>query len=679
MTDNRLGRWIFLVFLLLLAWGLRIGWLEEVPPGWRDDELINMHALSSRVLGGELPLYYLGASGHEPLYHHLHAGVLAVLGFNVLSGHILSAAFGTLGVALTYSLSRRLFPETRMVAVVAALGLTTSFWSLMYSRTAIRHISLPPFVLATLYVLWRRLEGDSSSAASWVPVGVLLGASLYTYTASRLLPLLVVVLAGYLAVHHRGRLRGHWRGISVALVVMALLVAPMGVAIARGRSERAIEGIGADARVTELAEPIRALRGGDPRPLLVSIVKTLGMFHASGDPEWLYNISGRPVFGFFGGILLWLGVGFCLYGWREPRFFLLLSWLGLGLAPAFVSTPPASLGHTILAQPVAYILPALSVVGTGRWVGGRLSWIGQGPRKPAMRSRSAVALIVAAFLISNAARDLRDYFIVWPERGMVRLLYRADQREIAAYVEAHPEISNVAVGSGLMGPWDRIALDIDIDRDSVAPRLFDPERALVWPAGQDPATVFLPTWPEPSSEIEGYLGAGRAISPGVSLRAAPGAVRPSSTVEETVFENGLALVDVQWLEDGAPSSRGEARLLTEWRVAESLVLPPIPVIAQPPPPKTYKGPRLAVFAHVLDSEGVVLDSDDGLWVDPLTLKEGDRFVQIHSLSAPVVTSAQPRSLALGLYDPKTNERWQTVGPGDGLGPDLVTIPIGGRK
>ena len=32
------------------------------------------------------------------------------------------------------------------------------------------------------------------------------------------------------------------------------------------------------------------------------------MPHAAGDPEWLYNVPGRPVFGPFGAVAFWLGV-----------------------------------------------------------------------------------------------------------------------------------------------------------------------------------------------------------------------------------------------------------------------------------------------------------------------------------------------------------------------------------
>ena len=662
MTERQRSRvvWPLVVVLLLLAWGLRLCCLEEVPPGWRDDELINIHALSNQLLEGRFPVYYLGASGHEPLYHHLHAGVHALLGFNVLSGHILSVAFGLLSIALTYALARRLFPGERAIAVVASASLAASFWSLMYSRTAIRHISLPPFALATIYVFWRQIDAERPKLVGWGLVGVLLAATLYTYTASRLLPVLLVGFMGYLALFHRAQFRQHSRGVAIALIVMALLVAPMGAAILRGRSSRAIEGIGADARVTKLASPLRALRDGDPRPMLTSVGKTLGMFHTSGDPEWLYNIAGRPVFSLFGGALLWSGVAFCLSRWRQPRYFLLLPWLGLGLSPAFISTPPASLSHTIFAQPAVYLLLAVALVSLCRW----------------LRSRGASVIACVLFLTvavtAIAFRDLRDYFVVWPERGMVRILYRADHREVADYLNEHPEMVDVAVGSALMGPWDRIALEVDVEPEGIAPRLFDPQRTLLWTTEGASTPVLMPSWPEAASSIADLLEQDEAVSPHLTLYSLPPASNSPSLVPETRFANGLVLTGARWLDGHRPVPGREATLLTTWHVAAPLDLPPIPIVAQPPPPETYTGPRLSVFAHVVDGGGRAQVLDDGLWVDPLTLRPGDRFVQLHRFVVPADASELPYSLQLGLYDPKTNARWPIDDDSSG---ELVVIPL----
>ena len=699
MTNSRLVRWTLIIAVLLIAWGLRLAALEEVPPGWRDDELINIHTLSSKVLEGQFPLYYLGASGHEPLYHHLHAGVHALFGFNVLSGHVLSVMFGTLSIALTYSLVRRLFHRDAATAIVASLTLAVSFWSLMYSRTGIRHISLLPFMLATFYMLWRQIDAEKPRIPGWIVFGVLLAASIHTYTASRVVPVLVVVFAGYLALSHRDQFYTHWRGIGLALVVTGVLVTPMGVIIARSRTALAIEGIGADARVAELAQPLRALGDGDPGPVIDSTVKTLGMFHASGDPEWLYNIPGRPVFNLLGGVLLWGGVLLCLYRWRESRHFFLLIWLGLGLSPAFISVPPASLGHTIVAQPVAFILPALTV-----------TEIGHGLRSQAstgLRRRLAVFgswALVLTFVVTNGVRDIEGYFRTWPAEEMVRILYRADYRDIAGYLDSRPELEDVAVGSSLMGPWDRLALTVDTGREDVDIRLFDPRRALVWTADGDLNTVILTLWPDPAPEIEAALDLLHVSAENLLKDLKRHEVHPVGSGPEALsdlcrlgggdgnveqgphrFGNGLELTGSCWL-DPIGSAGSEIVLLTMWVVAGPLHLPPMPLIANPPPPRTYAGPRLAAFAHLEASgpadgetqgQGKAVVADDGFWVDPLTLRSGDRFIQIHRFNIGEEVPLQSSRVKLGLYDPKTGERWPVLDSEGGPTSEHVVILGGG--
>lgn len=659
--------WAVVVGLLLLAWALRLCCLEEVPPGWRDDELINIHSLSSRLLRGEFPIYYLGASGHEPLYHHLHAGVHALLGFNVLSGHILSVAFGTLSVALIYSLVRRLFSSQRSVAVIAALALAMSFWSLMYSRTAIRHISLVPLALGALYAFWRRIDAPESPVWTWVPVGLLLGATLYTYTASRLLPVLLVAFAVYLALVHSDLCHRHWRGMALALAVMGMLAAPLALAIVEGRTQRAVEGIGADARVSELAKPLRELRDGNPRPLLWNTCTTLGMFHATGDPEWLYNIPGRPVFGLLGGALFWAGVAICVYRWRRPRCFFLLLWLVAGLSPAFVSIPAASLSHTILAQPVAYILPALTLSQLHRWLSST-------PRETPLHQLSFVARpirlvlwwgLAIVFLATTAVRDLRDYFLVWPEQDMVRILYRADYRAAADYLNSHPELDDVALGSALLGPWDRLALRVDAERDDLSARLFNPERALVWTDRDATSVALLTSWPTPTAPINAFLQESDDLTVDIHSRVRKhrlGSLEAGSDPPLAHFANGLMLMEAEWLRSLIPDD--EVWLLTSWYVAGPLDLPPMPIVANPPPPGVYAGPRLKVFAHLVSADGSQADVDDGLWVDPLTLRPGDRFVQIHRFDVPSKVVDLSYRVELGLYDPKTGQRWEVRNGGD---------------
>ena len=69
------------------------------------------------------------------------------------------------------------------------------------------------------------------------------------------------------------------------------------------------------------------------------------------------------------------------------------------------------------------------------------------------------------------------------------------------------------------------------------------------------------------------------------------------------------------------------------------------------------GPRLAIFTHLLDASGAYIAGQDGLGVDPYTLQAGDRFTHLHQLVIPAGQS--PHAVTLGLYDPRTGERWRT--------------------
>ena len=694
-TRTRMRHWERwgLVALVGLAFALRLVGLQAVPPGWRDDELINIHALSGDILAGRFPLYFTGASGHEPLYHYLHAGIHAILGFNVLSGHLLSVVSGTLSVLLTYLLARRLYG--RFVATVGAVALACSFWSLVYSRTAIRHIMLLPFALTAFYLLWRALEAETKTDGPiairlWVGAGIALGLALYIYYAARLLPIVWGLFGGYLALCHRPSFRRHWRGMTWALVVAVVMVAPMAVAIVRGWSTAAAQGIGADARLIELAVPLRELRNGNLRPLLSYTWQTMGMFHTTGDPEWLYNLAGRPVFNILGGALMWIGVVLALWRWRRPRYAFLVLWWIVGLMPAFISTPPASLGHTILAQPASYILPALplaEMAGIARRVRGRTAPLAL------LEVKGVIVGLTVLFLVVNAARDLWDYFLVWPRQPMVRLLYRADYRQIARYLDATPTVSDVVVGSGLMGPWDRLALAVDTHRDDLAIRLFDPRRALVWPdngegEGDSAAPILLTQWPEPDPLVATWLEPaplpggsvpGGSVSGYIAIRPPTATITIAITTPitgeyEYRFANGLTLTALRWV-DGADPAPGEtATLWTLWQVAAPLDLPPIPIVANPPPPGVYNGPRLAVFTHLLAADGQMVAGDDGLWVDPTTLRPGDAFLQLHRLAVPDDAPSGPYSLEVGLYDPLTSQRWTLVGVDGQTGADRVRFP-----
>ena len=78
--------------VLITAVFLRFWHLDTVPPGWRDDELINSLVISQHLLDSELAVYYADASGHEALVETLHRAGFAFVeqrigdGFEVAGG-----------------------------------------------------------------------------------------------------------------------------------------------------------------------------------------------------------------------------------------------------------------------------------------------------------------------------------------------------------------------------------------------------------------------------------------------------------------------------------------------------------------------------------------------------------------------------------------------------------------
>jgi 4-amino-4-deoxy-L-arabinose transferase-like glycosyltransferase len=681
-----LERWL-IVALTLLAFGLRVWRLADVPPGWRDDEVINLLVISQHVLDGDWAFYFPDASGNEALYHTLNAGMLALFSANEWSFRFLSALLGTITVPLTYLVGRRLFGPA--VGLLAAALLAVSFWSLMYSRFGLRQVMSPPLMLLAFYFFWRGLQGrewrgwlvGQSSILNYLLTAVFIALGFYTYFASRGVPLILLAFMGYLALFAWRLFRRHWPGFVILFAAMALLTVPLILTLQQQPE--------AEARVSELARPLIEARAGDFGLVAEYTLTTLNMFHSDGDAEWLYNIPHRPVFGWLGAILFWMGVAMAAWYAFAPLFsrlrafwrrsqrpspatdyqppttshlslaaaFLGLWWLA-GISPGFISVPPASLGHTILAQPATFILAALPV----GWLMGRpLS------RKPlavsyklysedetqlkANRlqlkaySLQLIAILLAlVLLVGMGWRDAQDYFVNWPSRGMVRFLYRADIQAAARYLNAHPEVTDVGLSSVLAGPWDQLALAIDL-QTAVHPRWYNSDRAVLL----QPNLVLAGSPQPPQFLVEAYTQL--ADKPGLGAYQFYETAYDVPPGEEICFVNGLCVVTAVY----DPIAQ---TLTLFWRASDALNLPDVPLISNPPPPGVYAGPRLSVFAHLLDADGNLLTGDDGLWVDAWSLQPGDQFAQIHHLPAPA--GATPATVAFGLYDPMTGERILTM-------------------
>ena len=177
---------------------------------------------------------------------------------------------------------------------------------------------------------------------------------------------------------------------------------------------------------------------------------------------------------------------------------------------------------------------------------------------------------------SVARRDLPDYYLNGPERGMTRFLYRADIRELAQYVNQRENLTDFAVGSLLAGPWDKLALSTDLSPDSgFRPRWYYPERAVMLAIGESKLSAFTRPVEGPAFRTELYDSPSQIIAGDFDLATINDEVDYGN--ETICFQNGLCLLDSHFDEQSQ-------MLQLTWEVKDPLLVPEVPLTSNPAPP-----------------------------------------------------------------------------------------------
>ncbi|MFQ6101898.1 MAG: ArnT family glycosyltransferase [Anaerolineae bacterium] len=634
-----------LVAILLVAAATRLIALVDVPPGLRYDELLN-YRMAERVLAGERPLYFTESWGHEPLFHYTQAAVIELTEASDWSLRLPAALCGLLGVLTTWLAARRLF--CARVAILTAAGLAVSFWAVFYSRQGLRIIGIVPPSGLMIYFLWRGLERVPKqrrrATVDLAVGGLFLGSLFYVYMAARVLPLLPIVLALYLALFHRSRFRSAWPGLLLFVVIAALVAAPLVLLLYRNPEM--------EQRVGQLASVLAALKEGRVGPLLLQAVQALGVFVWRGQEDWLYNIYGRPIFDPLTTACFVLGAGLCIWQWRRTRYVLLVLWLAAGVLPAIAVPPPASLNHTIAALPPAYTLVAVGLEALWRVARKWRRWAGP--------------LLAVGIIALHGALSCHAYFVTWAGAPEVRELYQGGIAAVARELDARAPPGPVAIGAPYVNywhPWNALGFDLRLRREDLSVRWFNPAGGWVWPAGTGPATFYFPTDPlgpqtfDPA--LKALFMADAMLLPAASddfaafrlarpealearLRAvadAPLAWPPELAhllppKLPLVFGDRFALLGVELQENTAPAG-GEFHLITYWRVLRA---DPAPVVA---------------FVHLTSDGRDIWGQQDWLDVRPAGLQPGDRFVQVHRVPVKPGTPPGLYHVQLGLYGPDT--------------------------
>ncbi|MBI1802319.1 MAG: glycosyltransferase family 39 protein, partial [Chloroflexi bacterium] len=311
---------------------------------------------------------------------------------------------GLLTLPLVYLLARRLFGLR--VGLIALGLMAVSHWYNAYARLGINYNQTTLLEVAAVLAFW---EGWQRRRAWWFVVsGLLTGAGLYLYFASRLTPVLLVAFAAYLWWWRRRARSQSEPVLSPRLTDMALWAAttvlvflpmvPYFIAHSQELNSRAdfVFLFNDSAKMNTFTGASEVLPA-----LAVQVERYATLFNVGGDRSGQYG-NTLPLIEYYTAAFFLLGLAYALYHARQPRYMLLLLWLSLTVFIGGVLTIESPFTPRIVgAMPVPFMLAAVALDRAWTRLGMHLTH----PRREwAMR---AVAVALAAAVITN---NLWSYF-----------------------------------------------------------------------------------------------------------------------------------------------------------------------------------------------------------------------------------------------------------------------------
>lgn len=429
-----------LLLLFALALAVRFYQLDTIPVGLYNDEAAYAND-ALRVQQGEFAVFFESNGGREPLFIYMLALAFTLFGSTPQVIRATAALVGALTVPVTYLLVTAAArfeqadparpvqtrpTQARWMGLLVGLFMAFSYWHISFSRLGFRAITLPLVMSLAFWFVWRawrRLRGEPRLPWSdLLAGGALLGLTLYTYTAGRMVVVLFALLAllTFVQPARLGIARERTVRATAVTALAAFVVAlPLGLYFLAHPAS-----FGGRASVVSIYSTEFAPDG----PLVAlgrNVLKTATMFLTTGDANARHNPAGRPAFDLLLGLWLYTGVILALVQWRRlPRIFWLL-WAALLTAPALLSAEgmPHAL-RTIGMLPAVYAL----AVGAMLWVAARLPG----------RWQRWHWLLPIPFLLYSSVVGVRAYFGAWNEPERFRAAFLTDYVALGQNLATQP-------------------------------------------------------------------------------------------------------------------------------------------------------------------------------------------------------------------------------------------------
>ncbi len=424
--------------ITLLALGLRLWQIEQLPPGFHFDE--SFEGLEAwRILTDTTyrPLFLTGNFGVPPLNAYLNAMTFGLwraldLPLGPLPMRVTAAIAGTLGVVALYGLARELRNSAdepaRLSAafpLLAAAVLALMRWHIHFSRMGIEPIYVP---LLWSVALWLLLRGRrTGQGGAYVGCGIALAAGMYAYQGAWITPFVLALSGGVLLYQLRwsrrtpakpgtdrpgtdkpgtdkprvvvsATPRTFFTGLLITGAVAALLFAPLAWLFWQQPDLLLTR----PAQLTIVGETTSPADSG----VLASIWATAKMYGPVGEPGDLdprRNLPGAPALSFWFALPFFVGLGLALWRfWHATNALILIGLVGL-LAPGVVSEYAPHFHRILGAAAPTALLCALGL----DWLWRRREW-----RPIAWRLHVGQWATIGLLLVGGFT-EAQNYFVRW--------------------------------------------------------------------------------------------------------------------------------------------------------------------------------------------------------------------------------------------------------------------------
>lgn len=308
--------YIFLAVLIIGAGVfLRFWRLRSTPPGLQYDEAYNGLDAIRAMETGDYKVFYPENFGREGFHLNAESLFMQLLGVDNFGLRFASALWGSFALLGFFLLLGKL-KFSAPVRLAGVFMLAFSFWHLNFSRTAYRAIMVPMLIAWILYFFLKALENNKHKNLFFALSGALLGLGLHTYISFRVVPLIIVLLALYLAISKKDFLKTYWQSALVFFFSAFLVALPL---LGYFLSHR--------ADLTGRAGAVSVFNAPDmnfPQALGKSLSYHLGAFFVYGDPNQRHNHdSGSllpPAWSVLFGLGLLLSLGILFDSFVLPLF-----------------------------------------------------------------------------------------------------------------------------------------------------------------------------------------------------------------------------------------------------------------------------------------------------------------------------------------------------------------------